>query len=235
MISPYYPPTNDGRADWWQNIVNVGAAPLTALGFGAPQVTSITNDAIAGAYLYRTLPTSFDEFGKRVTGYIHTYLSDPDGTPAPLAPAIPTWPVLAVPVLAGIDPRREKWVQQAKHAGNYDPLVQGAVLRIEPTGTPFDPTTYQAEIFGAMSPGPATMLVKFRKARGQIDAVAIAGRRTGTTAWVPLGTFTATPATFLVALQTPGVPETWDLQAQALIKDAKIGVPSDIVTAIVRA
>ena len=235
MIIPYYPPTSDGRADWWQNIINVGSSPLTALGFTLSQTTAIASDAAAGVYLYRTLPVTFEEFTKRVTGYIHTYLFDPDGTAAPLIPPVPSWPALASTVLAGLEARREKWVQQAKHATNYDPGVQGATLRIEPTGTPFDPATYKAEIFGALSPGPATVSCKFRKARNNIAGVAFSGRRKGAAAFVPLGRFTATPATFLIPLQTPGVPEEWDLQGRALIKDVEIGLPSDLVQLIVRA
>lgn len=234
MIKPYYPPTTDGRADWWQNIVSVGTGQLTTLGFTLAQTSAVNSDALASVYLYRTLPATYEEFGKRVTGYIHTFLYDPDGTPAPSVPPVPSWPPLATVSLAGIEERREKWVQLAKHAANYDPLVQGAVLRIEPTGTPFDPATYQAEIFGAASPGPATVTCKFRKAGGEISAMAFSGRRVGTVAWVDLGRFTATPASLHIPLQTPGIPEVWEFQGQALIKDAPIGIPSDHVQVLVR-
>ena len=62
------------------------------------------------------------------------------------------------------DPKLEQYrkgmVPGIQHNALYDPAVQGAVLRLEPTGTPFDPTTYKALIFDPMSPGPATLLVK---------------------------------------------------------------------------
>ena len=233
MINPYYPTTNDGRADWWQNIVgNIGT--LSGLGFTVPQTTSITADATLAVYLYRTLPSTFEEFGKRVTGFINTYLSDPDGSPAPTPPSVPGWPAVPASASSGIEARREKWVQAAKHTTAYDPGVQGAVLRIEPTGTPFDPATYQAEIFGATSPSPGTVQCKFRKARGNIDAMAFFGRRGGTVPLVSLGRFTSTPATFTIPLLTPGTSETWDLQGRALIKDVDIGSPSDLVQVIVR-
>ena len=79
------------------------------------------------------------------------------------------------------------------------------------------------------------MSCKFRKARGNVDAMAFSGRRKGAATFLPLGKFTAPPATFLIPLQTPGVPEEWDLQGQALIKDQPIGLPSDLVQLIVRA
>ncbi|MDQ3117248.1 MAG: hypothetical protein M3Q86_11695 [Verrucomicrobiota bacterium] len=36
---------NDDRADWWQNILNVGNPILTDLGLPAPQIASIMADA----------------------------------------------------------------------------------------------------------------------------------------------------------------------------------------------
>ena len=235
MLNPYYPETNDGRADWWQNIIGVGNVTLASLGFTATQTAAINLDAQLGVYLYRTLPATFEDFGKRVTGYISTFLSDPDGTPAPLIPAIPGWPAFSAgQVLAGLEARREKWVQNAKHAANYDPAVQGAVLRIETTGTPFDPNTYQAEIFGATSPGPATVLCKFRKARRNIDAMKFMGRKSGTMGWTELGRYTATPASLHIPLQTPGSPEQWELMGRALVKDQEIGLASDLLVVLVR-
>lgn len=235
MLIPYYPDTNDGRADWWQNIVAVGTTTLSALGFSVSQTTAINIDAQLGVYLYRTLPKTFEDFGKRVTGYISTYLSDPDGTPAPVVPAIPSWPIFSAgTTTAGLEARREKWVQLAKHASNYDPALQGATLRIEATGTPFDPATYKAIIFDATSPSPSTAACKFRKARRNIDAMKFLGRKAGTPVWVDLGRFTATPATFHIPLQTPGNPEQWELMGRALIKDQEIGIASDLLEVLVR-
>ena len=235
MIHPYYSDTNDGRADWWQNIVTVGTTTLAGLGFTTAQTTAINVDAQLGVYLYRTLPKAFEDFGKRVTGYINTFLSDPDGTPAPLIPPVPGWPAFSGGTpLAGLEARREKWVPLAKHSTNYDAAVQGVTLRIEPTGTPFDPVAYKAIIFDAMSPSPSTVSAKYRKARGKIDAMKFLGRRSGTPAWVDLGRFTATPATFHIPLTTPGNPEQWDLMGRALIKDVEIGIASDLLEVLVR-
>ncbi len=235
MISPYYPETNDGRADWWQNIVNIGSGTLAGLGFTVGQTTAINVDALLGVYLYRTLPLTYADFEKRVTGYINTYLSDPDGTTAPVIPSVPTWPPFTGgSTQAGLEARREKWVALAKHAANYDPAVQGAVLRIEQTGTPFDPALYKAEIFGALSPGPAVVSCKFRKARGNVDAMNFKGRSSGSVAWLDLGSFMATPASIHIPLTTPGTPELWQLVGRALVRDAHIGLASDALEVLVR-
>ena len=235
MLKPYYPEVQDGRANWWQNIVNNGGSTLSGLGFTAAQITAINIDALLGVYLYRTLRAAFAELEKRVTGYIHTYLGDPDGTPAPLIPAVPGWPPFTGgPALAGLESRREKWVQLAKHASNYDPAVQGAILRIEPTGAPFDRNTYKAEIFDATSPAPGKVLCKFRKARRSIDAMKFMGRKSGSATWTDFGRFTSIPATLAIPLQTPGSPEQWELMGQALIKDQPIGMPGDLLVILVR-
>ncbi len=235
MINPYYPETNDVRADWWQNIAATGGSTLSGLGFTTAQLTAVGIDAQFGIYLYRTLPATFEDFGKRVTGYISTCLSDPDGTPLPNIPMVPSWPGFSGgSETAGLEVRREKWVQLAKHAPNYDPAVQGATLRIEQTGTPFDPAAYKAEIFGAATPGAATVTVKFRKARGNVQAMKFKGRKAGGSAWTELGIFLATPASLHIPLTTPGTPEQWELSGRAMVKNDEIGIPSDLLEVLVR-
>ena len=65
---------------------------LSGLGSTVPQTTAITADAMLAVYLYRTLPSTFEELEKRVTGFINAYLSDPDGSPAPTPPTMLGWP-----------------------------------------------------------------------------------------------------------------------------------------------
>ena len=73
-----------------------------------------------------------------------------------------------------------------------------------------------------------------RKARRNIDAMKFQGRKSGTLAWVDLGRFTATPASVHIPLTTQGNPELWEMTGRALIKDAEIGLASDLLEVLVR-
>ena len=113
--------------------------------------------------------------------------------------------------------------------------MQGATLRIEATGTPFDPATYQAVIFDLTSPASATVSAKFRKAGGHIDAMGFTGRKmAGAGAWLDLGRFMATPATLHIPIAVAGQPEEWEIRGQAYIRDTPVGLPSEIATVLVR-
>ncbi len=65
-MNQYYPPTNEGRADWWQNVANNNTL-LTGLGFTAPEVLSVLKDGTWGVYLYRTVRKAFEDW-ESVTG-----------------------------------------------------------------------------------------------------------------------------------------------------------------------
>ena len=235
MPNSYYPPTNEGRALWWENIQSSDAqAALTALGFSAPALASIQGDAAMAIYIFRSAPQAYEAYAASMSGWGHTYLDSPDGTPAPVLPAQPVIPVPPTAVNGGIEARRAAWVQIAKNSSAYDPLVQGATLGIEAPANNFNSVTYQAIIFGANSPSSATVSLKFRKAAGNIDAMGFQGRKAGTSAWVDLGRFMATPATLHIPLTTPGQPEEWEIRGYAYVKDAPVGVPSQAVSVLVR-
>src|SRR5687767_178253 len=54
-------------------------------------------------------------WGKKINGYIKTYLYDPNGTNPPTFPTIPPLPSLGIPtVLAGLEERRELWVPEIR-------------------------------------------------------------------------------------------------------------------------
>ncbi len=186
-------------------------------------------------YLYRTLPQTYDEFDKQMHGFIGAYLTGMDGTPAPPELTVPPWPKApSAAVLAGIEKRREKWVQSAKHAPKYNADTDGVALRIEPTGSPFEPVTYQAEITSVTSTAPAQVEAKFRKAGGNITGVEFKGRKAGTMNMQTLGRFTVSPASLFIPLAAPGQAEQWEIQGQALKGDTLIGTPSDIKPVLVR-
>ena len=159
MIVPYYPETNLGRGEWWLNMRDNSPSVLTSLGASPALISKINGDSIGGVFVYHTLPAVYDKLGKKINGYIQSYLYDPEGTDAPIFPTIPPMPSLGVPtVLAGIEKRRELWVPEIRALANYDPLTQGVTLRIETTGTPFNPATYKGEITSLESNAAHTVL-----------------------------------------------------------------------------
>ena len=236
MITPYYPETNSGRADWWDNMLTEAATVLAPLGASSTLINKVVGDATAGVFLYRTLPALYDNIGKKINGYIKTYLFDPDGTPAPQFPTIPPQPSAGIPsALAGIEARREIWVKAIKSLDGYDAGVQGVALRIEQTGTAFDPATYKAEITGVSSPSARAVVAEFRKARGKIAGVRFLGRKIGTTTLVELGGLrTVSPTTLEIPIATAGVAEDWEIQARAVVKDVLVGIASDFAPVLVR-
>jgi hypothetical protein len=177
MSNGYYPDPNDRRADWWVNIR--GNQPALADFLTAPEVNIVARDADWAIYVYRTVREAFDEMQGAILAYCDVVTDAPDGSPAPPPPAIPVWPAPPTsPLVAGVEARRLLWVARAKAASNYTP-VAGALLGLEPGGTSFDPATYQAEIFGLLSPAARTVSGKFRKARGNIAGSISTGARRG--------------------------------------------------------
>ncbi len=232
MNQTYYPKTNDGRADFWQGIIE-NFNSLTDLGFTPPQVAAVQNDPVWGVYLYRTVRQAFEDLQTATLAWCDAYTDMPPGSPAPTPPVVPGWPTLPVDaILPGLEARREQWVAKAKASPNYNPSV-GTTLGIEATGTPFDPTTYQAILTNVASPSAHTVTGKFRKAGGQIDGINVYGRKEGTMPWQMLGRFNATPFSALVPLAA-AAPEPWEFLARAVKRDVEIGVASDVVQQIVR-
>ncbi len=235
MQQTYYPKTNEGRADWWQNITdNQGA--LGAAGFNTSQVTTIATDAAWGVYLYRTVRTTFETFTRAIVSYADGITDGSDGGTAPAAPTVPAWPAqpgMSSGINAGLEKRREKWVQSMKGMTGYNDTL-GQTLGVIGAGSNFDPATYQPQFFDANSPSACTVAGKFRKAGGNIDGINLYGRRLGTTAWGLLGRYTATPCTATVHTTTPDAPQEWEFQARAVKRDVELGVPSDIVAVIIR-
>lgn len=235
MNQTYYPSTNDGRADWWQNVLdNQGA--LSAAGFTSNQVNAIGVDAEWCIYLYRTLRSTFDNFTKAIITYADGITDAPDGSPSPAAPMVPAWPMppsSTSGINAGLEKRREKWVQSMKGMPGYTETI-GRTLGVIAPGSNFNATTYQAQLYDVSSPSGCTVSAKFRKALGNIDGINLYGRKVGATAWANLGRYTAAPCSASVPLTTPTSPEEWEFQARAVKRDVEIGLPSDIVPQIVR-
>jgi hypothetical protein len=235
MINSYYPIPHSERADWWQNILTVGTPIFSELGLDATLQGNILRDATWAVLAYRTVPETYDQFAKTLTGWCDSYLDGPDGGPGPSVPQIPAFPALPpVSCPTGIEERRTDWVQVIKNNAAYNPLTHGATLKIEQTGTPFAPGDYTAEIKSIKPAGPGKVEVKLDKARGNIDANCVYGRKTGTANFAFLGKFTAATATLTIPGLAPGALEEWEFYTCGVIKDQEIGSPSTHVSAIVK-
>ena len=226
-------PTIDGRADWWQNIIDNSSALGTA-GASTGQATAISEDAAWAVYTYRTIREAYDEAFKSIIAYCDCMLDGDNGAPIPAPPPIAPWPAQPnAGVFCGIEKRRELWAQVIKNLPGYNPSI-GATLKLEAAVTPFDPATYQAEIFKFDSPSSHTVGGKFRKAGGKIDGINLYARKAGTPGWTALGRFNATPFTAMVPVTAPTGPEDWEFQARAVKRDVEIGLPSMIVQQTIR-
>ncbi len=235
MKNPYYPDDKGQQGAWWQNILSFGSAQLLLLGFTPAKISAILLDAAWAVFLLRTLPNTYLEFGKRVTGYAASYLDGPANGPAPFPPVVPDWPSGAgAAITTGIEARRIEWVRLAKANPLYDPETIGAVLRLESTGDAFDPTTYTAELSDFASPSANTVTFKFRKASGEVDGINLYMRRKGETAWTFVRFFSKSPATDTTAVKVAGSPEEREYQARAVIADVEVGIVSDIESVLVR-
>lgn len=232
--SSYYPPTFDGRAHWWQEILTNGPAVFSALNYSAPQSEPILTDAKWAVYAYGTLRHPYEDFTKALTAYCNTISNGSASAvlTAPSLPAFPAAPTTSLVFVPGFEARRPKWVDTIKKNPLYTPAL-GASIGIETPHAPFDPNTYQAVLTGVMSIEAHSVTGKFRKAKDRVQGINLYGRKSGASVWTPLGRFNATPFTANVPL-AGGEPETWEFQARAVSKDHEFGLPSDAVIVIVR-
>jgi len=119
MLQSYYPEEYSARADWWQNILTEGRAVFSNIGLDGALQGRILRDAAWALLTYRTVPETFDQLSKTLTGYCDSYLFGPDNGPAPAIPVIPAFPALPpVGCPTGIETRRGVWVQAIKSSTN---------------------------------------------------------------------------------------------------------------------
>lgn len=235
MSIPYYPETVAERADWWQNILAEGPPVFSILGLDAVLQGNILRDASWAVLAYRTAPAAFDQLAISITGWCNSYLDGPDGGPGPAVPQIPAFPALPpVSCPTGIEARRAAWVQTIKNHRNYNPLTHGAALKIEATGTPFNPSAYTGEIKSIKASGAGKVEMKLDKARGEIDSNCVYGRKTGTPAFALLGKFNAATATVTIPGHAPGALEEWEFCVRGVIRDAEVGDMSPHVSVVVK-
>ena len=233
MSDTFYPAAQSAQIDWNTNILN-NSGLLSTLGFSAAQVTSITNDCTLTVYLLSSVGEMADSTYGALHGFAQAMERNALGTTAIPWPTLPTWPATPPTLVApGIAARRSAWVATAKKSPNYNPDTVGRTLRLEPSGTPFNPATYVAELKGIEVTGPAQVQVKIGKGGGQVTAAQLQMKRGTDAAFKTVGMFTARTYIDHTPLAQAGVPETREYQLVALKNDVVIGQPSPILTVVV--
>ena len=236
MKKPYFPDALNDQGVWYGNFGDTFANFASALGFTGPEIIAILNDCKIAEWMIGSVLDPYEKLYSEVSGWVRTVLDAANGAPIPAFPMIPVWPALppSATIVAGIDVRRVLWVERCKSSTNYTPDVIGVALRTEPTGTPFDPMTWQAKIRSIECTGPAQVRIKLAKASGEVDANAVYFRRHGQMVWTKLGVFTQAEITDTTPCAVPGQPEEREYLVRSVIKDVEIGIASDIETVIVR-
>ena len=177
MSDSFYPDGQGNQIDWNTNII-AHAGLLPDLGFTAAQVTSITNDCQMTIYLLSNVGQMADSTYASLHGFAKSMEKSALGTAAAAWPTLPTWPATPPAMVApGIGARRSAWVVTAKRSPAYNPDTNGRTLRLEISGTPFNPATYVAELKSVDATGHETVLVKIGKGGGQVTAAQLQMKR----------------------------------------------------------
>ena len=105
----------------------------------------------------------------------------------------------------------------------------GEALGIVPSGAPFDPNAYQAEIISAINTNSGgEVTIRFRKTYGKIDGVNVYSRLQGQADWKLLGFKKLSPYLDETPLAQPGVPEVREYRVRAVHNDVEIGLFRDV-------
>jgi hypothetical protein len=190
----------------------------------------------ARSFLLTTVTEMANSTYGMLHGFIKTMLRSPMNSPGITLPTLPVWPTTGMPLMVppGIGARRSAWVAKAKKSSGFNPETNGRVLRLVPTASPFDPTTYVAQLNSLKAIAHEQVQATVGKAGGQVTMLKLMMRRGTATDFTPVGMFTARIYIDGTPLAQPGVPETRDYFLIAMKNDQPIGQPSAIFTVTVR-
>jgi hypothetical protein len=234
MNESYYPAAQGDQIDWNTNIIDQLPALATELSIAPAELTSILNDCAFQVFLL----SKVDQMARSTFAALHGFTKamdrSPLNSPAIAMPTLPTWPVDAPAlVLPGIGARRSAWVAKAKKSNGYNKDTNGRTLRLEPTVTPFDPSTYVAQLKSLKAVGHEQVLVTVRKGGGEVTMLKLLMRLKGQGDFRQVGMFTSRTYFDNTPLAQPNVPEEREYQLIAMKKDAPIGQPSPIMSVMV--
>ena len=117
--------------------------------------------------------------------------------------------------------------QRAKKADGYTPAI-GHDLGIIGADVPFNPGTYKTVLSAKVQPGK--VCISFTK-KG-VDGVNMYARKKGETDWVNLGFVGYSPFGDKRPLSVAGTAEVRQYMAIGVMKDAEIGLMSDIIEVV---
>lgn len=211
-----------GQADWFQNWDKQMTIVGPSLGFSAAELTRIADDN-AWIQFLRNVMVEVDNYSSAITNNRRIMSR---GTIGEATPAFPpntsfTVPVTTNPVGPGIWQRNNEDVRRVREAPAFTDEVAGllGIIPSEPTPTPEGDV--QPILKVEVSPG---YNVKVSGVMQGMDAIRIDYQRKGTDAW-PLAAFlTRLPGEFVIAVQTPGAPESGRLRAVFIKNSEEFGI-----------
>jgi hypothetical protein len=164
----YLPRADKDKVVWFKNFATKFSNLYGAsLGFTAPEITAINNDAVMFTYIVDMVELFKAESAKRVA-YKNMLANSDIGTPISNVPAVPPLPVAPGAVPAGIFKRLAKTVQRIKNHPAYNEAI-GQDLNIIAAVNSVD----VAEMKPLLKPGldAGRPLIKWKK--GDADSIDI--------------------------------------------------------------
>jgi hypothetical protein len=234
MNESFYPIGQGDQIDWNNNVIDQLPPLATELSITTAEQTSILNDCAFEVFLLSNVDQMARSTFAALHGFAKTMGRSPLNSPAIAMPTLPTWPTDAPTLVApGIGARRSAWVAKGKKANGYNKETNGRTLRMEPVNTPFDPTTYVAQLKSLKAVGHGQVLVTVGKGGGEVTMLKLLMRLKGQSDFKQVGMFTSRTFFDNTPLAQPNAPEEREYQLVAMKKDQPIGEPSPIMGVMV--
>ncbi len=196
MYQDYVPAKRDARYRWYKNLGN--SVVVEAVKFGAA-----AGEATAFKALVDGIVTKMDATDTSQTATDAARLLEGDAEKAGLAQVrakLTNWKTLAGWAASG----------------------SAAVLQVDGTNTPFDPTSYQTTLTVSLVVGG----VRVDFVKKGIEAAAIYCRLAGTTTWKKVGAANHSPFIDHTPLAVANVAEQREYMARGIVKDAELPMDS---------
>ena len=235
MSDTFYPNAQGDQVAWNANIITELPDLAATVNISAAELASILADCQMEIFLLTVVEQMADSFRATLYGYVH----DVEGTPTRPHQHRARGPARharvarrrAPPPCPLASPRGvRRGCPTSRKPPTTRPKPSAAPCALEPTGTPFNPTTFVAQLRKVAAIGHEAVQVTVGKGGGQISANQLLMRRGVAGAFAAVGMFTGRSYVDHTPLATPGVPEVREYQLVAMKDDAVIGQPSPIFT-----